>query len=50
MELWAGKAIECSELNWLFYGNFEDENAERSSESEGLTREASEGSRDYGIV
>jgi hypothetical protein len=28
-ELWAGKAIECSFLNGLFYGNLEGKSAER---------------------
>ena len=36
------KAIERSELNGLFCGNFENENTERNADSRGLECEASE--------
>lgn len=45
-ELWAGKAIKCSELSGLFYGSLDDKNTERNANGRDLVCEVSEGSRD----
>lgn len=46
LELWAGKVLECKELNGLFCSSLEDKDAERSADSAVLASEVSEGSKD----
>lgn len=46
-ELWAGKAIECSELSGLFCGSLQGKNIEKSEDVGGLACEVLEGSKDY---